>query len=232
VIRRIEKAWAEYRCRRGTLCREVCDYLRAFKQKGYLETPLEEARFVVFDTETTGFDTARDSVISLGAVAVSNGRIVVEDSMELLVRRTSIGDREAATVHGLLSRDLSGGCEEAEAALAFLGYCGRSVLVAQHASFDIMMMNRILHRYFGIRLMNDVVDTASLAKRLEKGPYYNLAHKSGEYRLDTLLKRYHIRLHDRHTAPGDAFLTAQLFQRLVRKGKESGITTVRDLLLR
>ncbi len=232
MIRSIEKVLAEYRCRKGALRSEVCDYLRVFRRKDYLDTHVDEARFVVFDTETTGFDTSRDSVISIGAVAINQGRISIDDSMELLVRRASIGDREAAAVHGLLSRDLSDGCDEAEAALAFLVYCGRSVLVAQHASFDILMMNRILQRHFGIRLMNDVVDTASLAKRLEKGPYYNLAHKSGEYRLDNLLLRYRIRLHDRHTAAGDAFLTAQLFQRLVSKGKECGIMTVRDLLLR
>ncbi|MBF0586211.1 3'-5' exonuclease [Prosthecochloris sp. N3] len=210
----------------------MCRYVRAFEHAPVFGVSLDKVRFVVFDTETTGFDPVHDSVISIGAVALRGGSIDVHDSFEVLVCRETAGDRDAVTVHGLLRRDLVAGISEDEAASRFVEYAGNSVLVAQHADFDIAMMNRVLKRHYGLQLFNDVLDTASLAKRLEKGPYYNLAHKSGEYRLDSLLERYDIRLFDRHTAAGDAFLTAQLFQRLLQSAGESGIRTLGDLLLK
>lgn len=222
---------ALWRCRNGKLPGAVCRYLQSMRDRPKGNTPLESVRMVVFDTETTGFDVKSDGVISIGAVAINGLSINVADSFEVLVRQDRVGRSEAVAVHGLLKKDIAGGAGEVEAAEAFLEYIGPSILVAQHASFDVGMLNRILSETFRIRLFNGVVDTASLAKRLEKGPYYNLAHKVGEYRLDHLCQRYGIRLYDRHTAAGDAYLTAQLLQRLLSKGRSAGITTAGRLLM-
>lgn len=232
MINFLAKTIAARRCRRGKLPDNVCRYINAFSGPSDLKMPVGKIRFVVFDTETTGFDTAKDLVISIGAIAISGFQISVQDSFEVLIRRDIVGEKEAVTTHGLLRRDLDEGREEQESVDSFLEYVGNSVLVAQHADFDVAMINRILHQHYGFGLFNQVIDTASLAKRLEKGPYFNLAHKSGEYRLDMLLERYDIRLHDRHTAAGDSFLTAQLFQMLLMKAAHSGIRTLRDLLLK
>lgn len=220
-----------FRCRKKALPPDACRYLMENRKKIPSKKPLSEVRFVVFDTETTGFDLKTDKIISIGAIALTAQRIEVGDAFEVLVRQEKVGDRDAVSVHGLLRKDIASGIDEKSAVTAFLDYIANSVLVAQHAGFDITMVNRVLWKHFGIRLFNDVVDTASLAKRLEKGPYYNLAHKAGEYRLDNLCERYNIRLHDRHTSAGDAYLTAQLFQRLLAKGKKSGIDTAGSLLM-
>ncbi len=232
AIKTFRRAAALRRCRGGRLPEAVCGYVRAFSGSQRLRRSLQDTRFVVFDTETTGFSPAKDSVISIGAVAVDSGAINVGDSYEVLIRRDDIGDREVVTIHGLLRKDLSQGVDEKAAIEGFLGYIGDSVLVAQHAGFDIMMMNAMLKRRYGLELFNEVIDTASLAKRLEKGPYYNLAHKSGEYRLDHLLERYGIRLYDRHTSAGDALLTARLFQILLANARQAGIAELKDLLLK
>jgi len=232
VIDRLIIETALYRCRNNSLPESVCRYLRLNRKKIHVATPLADIRFVVFDTETTGFDVRHDKIISIGAVSLRAQRILVGDSFEVLVRQEKVGDREAVSVHGLLCKDIAFGVDERTAVSGFLDYIGNSVLVAQHAGFDIAMVNQLLSRYFGIRLFNDVIDTASLAKRLEKGPYYNLAHKVGEYKLDALCERYSIRLHDRHTSAGDAYLTAQLYQRLLAKSRKSGIKTAGTLLMK
>lgn len=232
MIKFIAQKTAKHRCNRGELPTEICDYIRCFDSAHQLSRSLEEVRFVVFDTETTGFDISNDVVISIGAVALDGFRISVNDSFEVLIRRDSVGDSDAVTTHGLLLKDLHEGSEEEDALISFLAYTGDGVLVAQHADYDVAMINRILRKRYKLELFNQVIDTASLAKRLEKGPYYNLAHKSGEYRLDNLLERYGIRLHDRHTAAGDAYLTAQLFQMLLMKAGNTGIKNLRDLMLK
>jgi len=210
----------------------VCRYVSCFEHPLKRDMPLDEVRFVIFDTETSGFDLVRDRVLSIGAVAMKGSGIEIADSFEVLIRQEAIGDKEAVSVHGILKRDLNMGLEENEAVCRFLDYLGNGVIVAHHADFDIAMVGRLLFRRYGMKLFNEALDTASFAKRLEKGPYYNLAHKSGEYRLDNLCARYGIRLYDRHTAPGDAYLTAQLFQRLLVLARKAGIDTLGKLLLK
>lgn len=232
MLEQARRLYAIYRCGKGRLPEPVCRYLRLFGRPLPRNRPLAEARFVVFDTETSGFDIVNDRIISIGAVGMAGNVISVGDSFELLIRQDAIGGREAVSVHGLLRKDLDKGADEADAALRFLDYIGDAILVAHHADYDIAMVGRILARNYGIGLFNEAIDTASFAKRLEKGPYYNLAHKSGEYRLDNLCERYGMRLYDRHTSAGDAYLTAQLFQRLLALGRKAGIDTVGKLLLK
>ncbi|WP_084022339.1 PolC-type DNA polymerase III [Chlorobaculum limnaeum] len=232
MIELVRKIQVSMRCRKGLLPESICRYVSLFDHPLQRNTPLEEVRFVIFDTETSGFDLVRDRILSIGAVAMNGSKIDVADSFEVLLRQEAIGGKEAVSVHGILKRDLNQGLEEDEAVCRFLDYLGNGVIVAHHADFDIAMVGRVLSRRYGIKLFNEALDTASFAKRLEKGPYYNLAHKSGEYRLDNLCERYGICLYDRHTAPGDAYLTAQLFQRLLAVGRKAGIDTLGKLLLK
>jgi len=232
VIELIQKKLLLRKCRNGELPESVCRYLHRFDEGFRAQTPIEDARFVIYDTETTGFDFRHDRIISIGAVGTKGEVIDIADSFEVLLRQEVCSERDAVTVHGLLKRDIDSGLEESEAVCRFLDYLGNAVIVAHHADFDIAMINQVLSRRFGMRLFNEALDTASFAKRLEKGPYYNLAHKGGEYRLDNLCARYGIRLYDRHTAPGDAYLTAQLFQRLLALGRKVGIDTLGKLLLK
>jgi DNA polymerase-3 subunit epsilon len=43
------------------------------------------------------------------------------------------------------------------------------------------------------------------------------------FELDDLCRRFDITMHDRHTASGDAFLTAQVFLRLHRLAVRAGL---------
>jgi DNA polymerase-3 subunit epsilon len=52
----------------------------------------------------------------------------------------------------------------------------------------------------------------------------------GTYSLDELCIRYGIEMDDRHTAAGDAFLTAQLFLKLLKLAEKKGIRNFKDLL--
>lgn len=164
-------------------------------------------RWVVLDVETSGLDQASDRLMSIGAVAVHDRRIVVADSLELTIRQPSTSTRQNILVHGIGAEAQLSGLDPAKACEVFLDYIGRSPLVAFHASFDRAFLLRAAKAFVGVPLGNAWIDLADLAPALHPG--------TGARALDDWLARFHIPLDQRHNAAGDAFATAMLFLRLL-----------------
>lgn len=208
----------------------------AKRNKPPRDKPLNEVRFVVFDTETTGLDLTKNRLLSIAGVGMSGLEVKLDDAFEVMVAQTDVGGAEAAVVHGLVCGDLSEGLPEDEAAARFLAYVGDAVLVAHHAAFDLRMLQKAIAPHRGAKVWSASIDTAQLAKRVEDGPMTsNDAHgrdSRNAYQLDSLVERYRIDVAERHTAAGDALATALLFQRLLRKAERRGIRTLGDLLAR
>jgi DNA polymerase-3 subunit epsilon len=108
-----------------------------------------------------------------------------------------------------------------------LAYLDQSIIVAHHANFDRQMIDAALARLGAGRLRNPFVDTANLAKRVQPPTHYVSEERYG---LDQLALLYGIPLQDRHTALGDAYITALLFLKLVAKLKGKGKFSLGDLL--
>jgi DNA polymerase-3 subunit epsilon len=195
---------------------------------------LEDVRFVVFDTETTGLDLRKNRLLSIAGVAMRGPEIQLDDAFDSMVTQSDVGGSAAAVIHGLISNDLAGGLAEELAAARFLAFAGDAVLVAHHAAFDLRMLQKAIARYRGARVWSPAVDTAQLAQRVEDGPMSpNQAHGADQrkmYQLDSLVEQYGIDVPERHTAAGDALATALLFQRLLKKAERRGIRTLGDLL--
>ncbi len=77
------------------------------------EAPVETVRFVVLDTETTGTDPRRDKIITIGALAVCGGEILLEESFEVMLRLAY--NNSSVTVHGITFDEARGGMEESVA---------------------------------------------------------------------------------------------------------------------
>ena len=73
-------------------------------------TPIEQVRFVVLDSETTGLDQHTDRIITIGAVAVCAHEIVLEDSFDALLTVTE--NTSAVTVHGITRDEARSGMDE------------------------------------------------------------------------------------------------------------------------
>ena len=118
-------------------------YKASFKQP--LHPDWRGLKMVVLDTETTGFDLRNDRILSIGALVLRDGEIVVKEALELYVLQDRY-DREAAKVHGILKETQNTCLEEDEALRLTLNYLQGAVLVAHHAAFDVNMLNNALYR--------------------------------------------------------------------------------------
>jgi DNA polymerase-3 subunit epsilon len=186
--------------------------------------PVGRVRFVSFDSETTGLNPKRDALVSLGAIAVQGGEILLDETFEEVLKVQY--NNAMVVIHGITREESLKGRDEDEALLDFLNYLGDAVIVGHHIGYDIAMLNEALQRHFGLTLRNRTLDTMDLALHLERTGLLPLEGIEPNYSLDALCARFGIAPHDRHTAHGDAFLTAQVFLKLLRLATKAGRTTL------
>ncbi len=164
-------------------------------------------RWVVLDVETGGLDAERDPLLAIGAVAVRDGRIRVDDSLETVVRPPAPSDRANVLIHGIGQGAQREGVDPAAACREFLDWAGDAPLVAFHASFDRGFLVRAVRGALGARLDARWLDLAALAPALNPG----VRAKA----LDEWLDHFGLSVDQRHHASADAFATAMLFLRLL-----------------
>lgn len=203
-------------------------YETAIREGFHRRTLIEELDFVVFDTETTGLDVKSDRILSIGTVRVRAWQIDLRDTFECLIHQENHPKNSSSIpVHGILPVYRPESWSEKKAIEAFINYLGASILVGHHVAFDIAMINRILKEMGAKKLQNKCLDTGRLAGRLENA-YYQAFEKT--LSLDALCEQFNIVPNDRHTAAGDAYLTALLFMKLLAKLKKRGVKNLGDLL--
>lgn len=195
------------------------EYLQKFKQKQ--PNSIETTRFVVFDTETTGLDIVNDRILSIGAIGISNNQIEVSDTFEKYLIQDEF-KAETVEIHGILKEGNIEKISEKKAIEKFINYLGNSVIIAHHAAFDIEMINAALKRMNLPKLKNKHIDTGILYKKLAN-------KKDQHFNLDVLCEEFNIPKHDRHTASGDAFITALLFLKIISKLKKERTVHYSDL---
>ncbi|HSD08127.1 3'-5' exonuclease [Flavobacterium sp.] len=178
---------------------------------------VENTRFVVLDTETTGFDYENDRILCLGAVVLKNSVIKISESFEMYIHQEHF-DKNSVQIHGILKDLVLDKPSELEVLKQFLDFLGDSIIIAHHTIFDITMINRALERNDLPLLTNKTLDTAFLYKKtLIKS---NILEYKDHYSLDDLADKFDISKKDRHTAMGDAYITAIAFLKIVKKLKD------------
>lgn len=186
------------------------------------DTPLHHVRYVVVDTETTGFAPYRDDkVIALGAVVVADGRPRPGEAFHRLVNPGRPIPPQITALTGISDGMVAGADDLFEALLDFLPLLDGACLVGHNVGFDLGFLNLELRRCCGAVIENPALDTQVIARAL----YPSL----GSHSLDSLLAVHGIEPVGRHTAAGDAWLTARLFSLQLELLDLMRIQTVGDL---
>jgi DNA polymerase-3 subunit epsilon len=204
------------------LVKEIKDLVKHNNRPVSSSIPLDEMRFAVLDLETTGFHHhLGDEVISIGVVIIEDGQIKTDKTFHELVDPHCRVPDEVQQLTGIQPQMLAGCPSFFEVMQPFLRFIDRSVIVGHNVAFDLGFINPRLNKYCRTKIDNRTIDTITLAQFL--------GVRSRGFSLDDLLAFYGIASVGRHTALGDALMTAELFQCLVSALKDHSIHTLLGL---
>ena len=182
------------------------------------ERPLSELVYTVFDTETTGLNpSGGDEIIQIGAARVVNGRLLRQESFEQLVDPGRDIPAAGIPIHGITPDMVVGQPRIDEVLPAFHQFAQDTVLVAHNAAFDMKFL-QLLEPRTGLRFQQPVLDTLLLSA---------VVHPHQEsHRLEAIAERFGITVLGRHTALGDALVTAEVLLKLTPLLRDMGIVTL------
>ncbi|MTV48611.1 3'-5' exonuclease [Heliobacillus mobilis] len=172
---------------------------------------LRNIPFVVFDTETTGLSVPDDDVIAIAAVVVENGIIQDLPVFDRLVNPCREVPAIAQELTGIREEMLYDQPTIYPILDDFLDFIDGSVLVAHRVGFDVGFLNKYLKKA-RTKIYHPTVDTITLSQVIE--PF------RADHSLDQLVPAYRIPPLPRHTAFGDARMTAHLFVALLQRLQE------------
>jgi DNA polymerase III subunit epsilon len=164
------------------------------------------SRFVVLSTDTSGLDPQKDVLLSIGAVAIVDNTIVVNDAFEVaFFDNTPV--IESAT-YDLTNGDTAIKVQEKIAIQSFVEYLGNAILVGHRIHFDVEVINEALDRMKCGRLKNEALDIEVMHKKV-----YDI-EDTKQFSVDDLLRTYKLKRGDRHSSSDDAYSIALLFLKL------------------
>jgi DNA polymerase III subunit epsilon len=181
---------------------------------------LTQLTFTVFDTETTGLEpSAGDEIIQIGATRIVNGRLLRNETFEQLVNPQRPLARESIQIHGI-TEDLLRGQPTIDKVLpVFHGFCEETVLVGHNAAFDMRFL-QLKEEAAGVQFRQPVLDTLLLSA---------VIHPNQEsHQLEAIAARLGVHVIGRHTALGDAFVTGDVFLKMIPLLAGQGIHTLRE----
>ncbi len=179
---------------------------------------LSELTYTVFDTETTGLNPSEgDEIIQIGAARIVNNKLLRQESFEQLVDPKRPIPAATIPIHGIQPEMVRGQPTIAQVLPAFHAFAQDTVLVAHNAAFDMRFL-QLKQEQAGLSFDHPVLDTLLLSA---------LVHPNQDsHRLEALAERFNVTIVGRHTALGDALVTAEVFLRLIPLLAEQGIHTL------
>ena len=163
--------------------------------------PAPPGEWVSLDLETTGLDPKQDHILSLAAVPVRNGRVLVSERFERRIRADRDFGIESIRHHRITPEEAAGGVAVTAAASDFLHWLSGRTLLGYHLHFDLAMLSPHVRALTGFALPNPRVELADAfaarARRAEPNapPNLDFQHIADSLGVPVL---------GRHSALGDA----------------------------
>lgn len=170
-------------------------------------TPLAKVEFLAVDFETTGFDSSRDRIVSMGWVPVRGQLIALGLSGYHVIRGVEVG--ESATIHGITHDESAHGTPLADALDALLAALHGRVLLAHFASIEADFLDAACLGMRGELPTLTIADTFALERRRMERT--GAVPRGEDLRLARVRERYDLPRYGSHNALSDALACGELF---------------------
>jgi DNA polymerase-3 subunit epsilon len=190
---------------------------------------LSQLSYAVFDVETTGGSPSTGHrVTEIAAVVVRGGCIV--DIYEQLVNPERHVSPWITQLTGISNAMLADQPRFAEIAPDVVSALAGNVFVAHNAAFDWRFVSAELQRTFDKTPTALTLCTVRLARLLlPQLPRRSLDHVAHHYGVQDVAERYALKRGTRHSAAGDAVVTAHCLLRMLDDAADRGLTTWDDV---
>ena len=168
--------------------------------------------YVCLDCETSGLNSKKDEILSIGAVHIKDNKILMRKTFNIFLKPSKNINVESIKIHHIRPVDLKNGIDAQEAIYQLLDFIGSRPIVGYYIKFDVAIISRYTKEFIGIKLPNKTIEVSSM--------YYKTIRKRSDYqfvdlRFDTILKKLDIPILGKHDALNDALMTAMIFLKLV-----------------
>jgi DNA polymerase III subunit epsilon len=179
---------------------------------------LTDLVYTVFDTETTGLNPGQgDEIIQIGAARIVNHKLLRQECFEQLVNPQRLIPAASIPIHGIRPDMVMGQPTIDQVLPAFHAFAQDTVLVAHNAAFDMRFL-QLKEQQAGVVFDHPVLDTLLLSAVIHPN--------QDSHRLEAIAERFNVTIVGRHTALGDAMVTAEVFLKLIPLLAEKGIHTL------
>jgi DNA polymerase-3 subunit epsilon len=179
---------------------------------------LVELTYTVFDTETTGLEPSDgDEILQIGATRIVAGKLRHEDCFEQLVNPQRDIPAASIPIHGIRPEMVAGAPTIDTVLPAFHAFAQDTVLVGHNAAFDMRFL-QLKEARTGVAFDQPVLDTLLLSAVVHP--------RQASHRLEAIAERLGVPVLGRHTALGDAMVTAEVFLKLIPLLAALGIDTL------
>lgn len=182
------------------------------------DTLLSELPVVVLDTETTGLDTARDAIVSIGAIRCHGRRIYRARVLDLLVNPGRPIPARAIAVHGINESMVAGKPGIVAVLPQVADIMAGAVVVGHQIGFDLALLGNATGRAGLPWTAPPRLDILLLSAAL--------APDESGHEIDDQAARMGVNISGRHTALGDALVTAELWVRQIAQLERIGVRTL------
>lgn len=170
------------------------------------DIPLDDATYVVFDIETTGFSIDFCEIIEIGAVKLQNGMII--DSFSEFVKPTQKITKFISDLTDITNEMVADSDIIENVIKRFKNFIDGSILVAHNAKFDTGFIYATMKKYGIFEKEYPCIDTLELAHVL----YGDTLKK---FNLGQLAKSLKVDVEQLHRAIHDARTTTNVFMKML-----------------
>ena len=181
--------------------------------------PPPAGEWVSLDLETTGMDPARDHILSLAAVPVRDGRVLLSERFERRIHTARSFGIDSIRHHRITPDEASTGEQITDVVRAFLHWLGSRRLLGYNLGFDLDMLGPHVRAATGFALPNATVDLADEVARRQRQQRPNApVNLDFAHIADTL----GVPMVERHSALGDATTVGLCWLALQARGWPAG----------